>query len=29
MPKSSTFIITRNRLRHVLIAFGINDKSIQ
>ncbi len=29
MPKSSTFIITRNELRHVLIAFGINDKSIQ
>jgi hypothetical protein len=29
MPKSSTFIITRNELRHVLIAFGISEKNVQ
>ena len=29
MPKSSTFIITRNELRHVLIAFGMSEKNVQ
>jgi hypothetical protein len=29
IPKSNTFIITRNELRHVLVAFGISDKSAQ
>ena len=29
MPKSNTFIITRNELRRVLVAFGVSDKNAQ
>jgi hypothetical protein len=29
IPKSSTYTITRGELRHVLVAFGMNEKSIQ
>lgn len=29
IPKSNTFTITRAELRHILVAFGMNDKNIQ
>lgn len=29
IPRSNTFTITRGELRHVLVAFGVNDKNIQ
>jgi hypothetical protein len=29
MPRSNTFTITRNELRHVLVAFGMSDKNAQ
>lgn len=29
IPKSNTFTITRNELRHILVAFGVSDKSAQ
>ena len=29
IPRSNTFTITRNEFRHVLVAFGVSDKSIQ
>ena len=29
MPRSNTFVITRNELRRVLVAFGVSDKNAQ